>query len=246
MKKMYVFDLDETLTPSKSPLPEETRELLKQLLEKAYVGIISGGDWSQYIKQVTDFLPVAARLDKLFMAPTNGSKLYAYKNGQWEKIYSFDLAEDVKNKIISEVNRAVDALGLRPEQPYGELIEDRETQITYSGLGQQAPRELKVAWDTDKKKRHAILDMILPNLPELGIGVNGSSSIDFTQPGVDKAYGLNKLCELTGVTIAESAFVGDALFEGGNDFTVVKTGVETITTTGPEQTVEIIKQILIS
>jgi len=35
----------------------------------------------------------------------------------------------------------------------GELIEDRGSQITYSGLGQFAPLAEKVKWDPDFSKR---------------------------------------------------------------------------------------------
>jgi hypothetical protein len=39
-------------------------------------------------------------------------------------------------------------------------------------------------------------------------------------------------------------FVGDALYPGGNDAAVKKTGIQTIMTSGPRETMKIIKNIL--
>ena len=47
-----------------------------------------------------------------------------------------------------------------------------------------------------------------------------------------------------GIEISELTYIGDALFEGGNDAVVKKTGVPTIQTTGPEETFSIIETFL--
>ena len=44
-------------------------------------------------------------------------------------------------------------------QPAGEVIEDRDTQITFSALGQDATPEDKYAWDPDNEKKLAIRDL---------------------------------------------------------------------------------------
>ena len=58
-KKLVAFDLDDTLAPSKSPLPEQMADLVASLLEVAHVGVISGGNYGQFAKQV--IAPVSAR-----------------------------------------------------------------------------------------------------------------------------------------------------------------------------------------
>ena len=40
-------------------------------------------------------------------------------------------------------------------------------------------------------------------------------------------------------------FIGDALYKGGNDAAAKKSGIQTISTTGPANTIKIIKRILI-
>ncbi|MDQ0477838.1 hypothetical protein [Chryseobacterium sp. MDT2-18] len=64
MKKLIVFDLDGTLTKSKSAIDREMADLLNNLLEVAQVAIISGGDWPQFETQVLKYLPTKAMLKK--------------------------------------------------------------------------------------------------------------------------------------------------------------------------------------
>ena len=56
------------------------------------------------------------------------------------------------------------------------------------------------------------------SIPDSRSDLGGSTSIDVTRPGIDKAYGVRKLHETLGVAIADMIFVGDALFPGGNDY----------------------------
>jgi phosphomannomutase len=61
----------------------------------------------------------------------------------WKKIYSEDFTADEKQKIVSSLQKAVEQAGFKPPKVWGEVIEDRGSQITFSALGQQAPLEEK-------------------------------------------------------------------------------------------------------
>ena len=52
MKKVLAFDLDGTLAPSKSPLPDRISELLTELLEYFHICVISGGKFEQFNNQL--------------------------------------------------------------------------------------------------------------------------------------------------------------------------------------------------
>ena len=130
----------------------------------------------------------------------------------WEKLYAEDFTSEQKKKIISSLKKAIEQSGLKAEKVWGEVIEDRGSQITFSALGQEAPLEEKVKWDPDftkRKKMKAILDTLIP---EFSVRLGGSTSIDVTKPGIDKAYGIRKLRDILGIAIEEMIFVGDALF----------------------------------
>ena len=119
-------------------------------------------------------------------------------------------------------------LGLWPDNPAGEIIEDRESQITYSALGQKALAEDKYSWDPDGVKKHKLRDYAAERLPGLEVRVGGTTSVDITRPGIDKAYGMKKLCEILALSLEDILFFGDKLEEGGNDFPVKAMGIDCI------------------
>jgi phosphomannomutase len=242
MKNLIVFDLDGTLAESKSAIDEEMSGLLIALISVVKVAIISGGDVPQFEKQLLAHLPQSEILKNLSLLPTCGTKFLQYNNG-WRKLYSEDLAEAQKEKIIAALKSAVASSGFQPAKIWGEAIEDRESQITYSALGQQAPLDEKKVWDPDFAKRKKIKAMLDVSLPEFSIRLGGTTSIDVTLPGIDKAYGIGKLREILGVAIQEMMYVGDALFPGGNDYPVRGTGVVCIQVGNIGETKRVIEAI---
>jgi phosphomannomutase len=242
MKKLIVFDLDGTLAESKSAMDPEMAGLFAGLLAVVRVAIISGGDLPQFETQVLARLPATAKLDDLSLLPTCGTRFFQYDNG-WQKLYAEDLSADQKKKIIDALNRAVDQSGFKAAKTWGESIEDRESQITYSALGQQAPLDEKKNWDPDFAKRKKIKAILDPLLPDFAVNLGGSTSIDITKPGIDKAYGIGKLRDILKVTVAEMIYVGDALFPGGNDYPVRSTGAVCIQVRDPNETKRVIEAI---
>jgi hypothetical protein len=243
MKKLIVFDLDGTLAPSKSSLAPKTAALLHDLLGIIKVAVISGGAWEQFEKQLLTDLPKDSCLANLSLLPTCGTKFLQY-NGKWTQLYSEDLTAEQRKKIIDSLNKAVDETGYRAKKLWGEAIEDRGSQVTFSALGQQAPLAEKEKWDPDfakRKKIKAILDKLIP---EFSIRMGGATSIDVTKPGIDKAYGIGKLRDTLHLSLKEMVFIGDALFPGGNDYPAEKAGVVSIPVKGPDDTNLVIKTIL--
>jgi phosphomannomutase len=239
MKKLIVFDLDGTLAQSKASLDGEMAVLLDKLLLTVKVAVISGGDWSQFQKQVLSHLVGDDRLKGLSLLPTCGTKFYRYE-GHWEKLYSEDFTDSERKKVI----KAIEHFGLKPEKAWGELIQDRGSQITYSALGQQAPLDAKVNWDPDFAKRNKVKPFLDTLLPEFSVRLGGATSIDVTKPGIDKAYGIRKLRDILGITIDEMIFVGDALFPGGNDYPAEQAGVDSIRVRDPHETGRVIEAII--
>lgn len=244
MKRLIVFDLDGTLAKSKSAIDKEMSDLFKNLLDVARVSIISGGDWPQFQKQVLHKLPKNAALKKLTILPTCGTKFYQYKNDFWEELYEENFTQEERNKILDSLKSAIKNADLNIKKTWGDQIEDRGSQITFSALGQKAPLKEKKGWDPDFKKRKEIVKPLKKNLKEFSIGIGGTTSIDIVKPGIDKAYGINKLKEILDIDIPEMLFIGDALFEGGNDYPARKTGVDCIQVRDPEETKTIIKTII--
>ena len=243
MKKLIVFDLDGTLAPSKSSLDPQTAGLLRDLLDIIKVAVISGGAWTQFEMQLLTDLPKNSLLANLSLLPTCGTKFFQY-NGTWEELYSEDLTAAEKRKIRDSLDRAAGEAGYRAKKVWGEVIEDRGSQVTYSALGQQAPLAEKEEWDPDFAKRKKITAILETLIPEFSIRIGGATSIDVTKPGIDKAYGIGKLRDTIHLSLKEMVYIGDALFPGGNDYPVEQAGVVSIPVKGPDDTNLIISTIL--
>jgi len=242
MKTLIVFDLDGTLAASKSAIDPEMATLLTALLAEAKVAIISGGAFPQFQTQVLAHLPDHDRFGNLSLLPTCGTRFFRYTD-DWQKLYSEDLSAPQKQQIITALNAAVASAGFAAKHVWGETIEDRESQITYSALGQQAPLDEKKTWDPDFAKRKKIQAILDGSLPDFSVRLGGSTSIDVTLPGIDKAYGIRKLRDVLAVPIADMIYVGDALFPGGNDYPARETGAVCIQVRDPEETKRVIEAI---
>jgi hypothetical protein len=243
MKRLVVFDLDGTLAQSKSSLDAEMAALVNKLLCVVKVAVISGGNWPQFQKQVLSQLAIDERLKSLVLLPTCGTQFYKYDKS-WEKIYAEDFSSEQKEKIVNSLKKAIVQSGLEAERVWGEVIEDRGSQITFSALGQEAPLEEKVKWDPDFTKRKRMKAILDTSIPEFSVRLGGSTSIDVTKPGIDKAYGIKKLRDILGIAIEEMIFVGDALFPGGNDYPAEQAGVVSIRVRDPDETKRIIESIV--
>lgn len=243
MKQLIVFDLDGTLAESKSALDAEMSALLHNLLGIVKVAVISGGDWPQFEKQLFSRLPRDERLMNLSLLPACGTKYFRYIQ-DWEQVYSEDLTGDEKKKIVSSLSTTLGLADFKIEKVWGEVIEDRGSQITFSALGQRAPLQEKAKWDADFAKRKKIKAILDTFIPEFSVRMGGTTSIDVTKAGVDKAYGIKKLRDLLGIPLKEMIFIGDALFAGGNDHPVEEAGVFSIAVRGPQETKPVTEAII--
>ena len=245
--KLVAFDLDDTLAPSKSPLPARMDEALRSLLDHVEVCIISGGQMGQFRTQVLDNLHATdEELSRLHLMPTCGTRYYRYEGGAWVERYAHDLDPEVAARAIASLERHARELGLWEANPWGNIIEDRGSQITFSALGQEAPLDAKRAWDPDGTKKAALRDAVQPDVPELDVRGGGSTSVDITTRGIDKAFGMGKLVEETGIPASEMLFIGDRLDPEGNDYPVKAAGYATRAVSGWEECVDVIDEIVAS
>ena len=244
MKQLIVFDLDGTLAESKSSLDPEMTSLIHDLLGIVKVAVISGGAWKQFKEQLLADLPRDGRLANLSLLPTCGTQFYEYTNA-WKQVYAEDLTAAERAKIVASLKEAVAAAGVKVKKVWGEQIEDRGSQITFSALGQEAPLGKKEAWDPMFRKRKKIKAALVKLIPEFSVQMGGATSIDITKPGINKAYGIRKLRDRLDIPLPEMIFIGDALFAGGNDFPAEQAGVRSIPVRGPADT-KLVTQAIIA
>ena len=225
--RLVAFDLDDTLAPSKSPIDPRMGELLLALADRVEVAIISGGQLQQFQMQVVERLPEAdaALRDRFHLMPTCGTQYYRLTADGVRTVYAHRLTDDEKSRALTAVEEEARRLGLWAEETWGPILEDRGSQITGAALGQAAPLDAKVAWDPTGEKKNTLRDAVAARIPDLEVRSGGSTSVDITHRGIDKAYGMTRLAEVTGIPLDDMLFVGDRLDEHGNDYPVRAMGV---------------------
>lgn len=252
MKKLIAFDLDGTLAPSKSHFHPRMVALFDRLLAKYHVCVISGGKYELFQRQfLTQITTEPDSLERLHLMPTSGTRYYTYQKGEWVQQYAEDFTPEEKRQIITALQEGLEESGYKADKTYGETIEDRDSQITLSILGQEIVAELgdegvrtKEDWDPDGKKKLKIRDIIQPKIPEFSVRAAGATSIDVTKPGVDKAYGMEKLMAATGFKKEDILFMGDKIIPGGNDYPVEEMGIDCISVRNWQDTAYAIEGIV--
>lgn len=249
-KKVIIFDLDGTLTETKSPMDAQMAELLRKLLERKTVAVIGGGRYELFKEQLIRRLRGPKKLLRnLFLFPTTATTFYRFTQG-WNKIYDHQLTKKEKRKIFKAFQETFKEVGyVHPRRTYGKVIEDRGTQVTFSALGQDVVKalgrrgvELKKKWkDENAAMKMRLVRALERRLPNFKIGAAGYTSIDVTRKGIDKAYGIRQIKKHLRVSISQMIFIGDALFPGGNDFAARRTGVKCIAVAGPAQTKRLVR-----
>ena len=221
-------------------------ELVAKLLQKMPVAIMSGADFTQFEKQFLPVLTEKAHRTLLYLFPDNAAQCFMYVNDSWRLQYDNSFTEEERAHILNALNLALKKTGLAeiPLHVWGNRIEDRGAQITFSGLGQKAPLREKKIWDPHREKRVHLRNTLMKYLPEFSEAVGGSTSVDITRKGITKAYGIIELSKLTNIPISDMVYVGDALEEGGNDAVVKETGIKTISVETPADTARLIQSIV--
>jgi len=244
MKQLVAFDLDGTLAESKQAIDAEMGAILSQLSRTVMVAVISGGDWPQFEQQLIGNLPADADVSRMLMLPASGTKFYRHDGASWQKIYADIFTDEERAKIIKALDEAVETAGFSGDRSWGEKIEDRGSQITFSGLGQEAPLQAKHDWDPDFKKRKKLQSLLTPVLTGFAVRVGGSTSIDITREGVDKAFAMKRVSEISGIETRDMIFMGDAVYPGGNDYPVREAGIDTIAVGSIEATKRAVEAVL--
>ena len=244
--RLVAFDLDDTLAPSKSAIDPRIGELLLRLAERVDVAIISGGRLEQFTAQVMDRLPAAdaATLARFHLLPACGTQYYRVEGGATSTVYARGLDPRQRRRAIDVLEEEARRLGLWEAEPWGEIVEDRGSQVTFSALGQSAPVDAKAAWDPTGERKNTLRAAVADRLPELEVRSGGSTSIDITERGIDKAYGMRRLAEQADIPLSDMLFVGDRLDPGGNDYPVLALGVTCQAVTGWQDTARFLDELI--
>jgi phosphomannomutase len=239
MYSHFFFDLDDTLTESRTTMVPHHIEQFLSLCFAHDVIVISGAQDSQMQKQI----PASAR-GLYYRLTQNGNHAVAPDGSiLWSERFTNE-QETAIDAFITEVHDAL-ALTVKDES---NLVEHRGSQISYSLIGHDEDREIKKAFDPDASKRKAILvqhAQTVAELEKLGIEITagGTTCFDIFQKGMNKGYHVQNLITKQGWNKGDCIYVGDAIEPGRNDESVIGV-IETYSVKNPDDTFAFIDQHL--
>ena len=243
--RVAIFDLDDTLAESFHAIPSDTLEGLRGLLRRIPVAVITGATFSRMEEQFLPFFETHPRIDQFYIFPVCSAQAYGYGEKGWHRIYDLALAEEDRLRIEKTISDIVSTMDMLRGIPHdGQQLVNKGSQVAYTHVGVEATRETKDSWDPDGSKRTALWNAIRDALPEFEVLMGGKTTIDITRKEINKAYGVQWLSTHLGIPASEMLYVGDALYPGGNDAVVIPTGIETRSVSSPEETKEILKELL--
>lgn len=248
MKRIIACDLDDTLADTKQPITPRMADLMTQLLEQYDFCVITGGRYRQIETNVFDQLDLSTQaMSRMHAISTSGAQYNRFNSetGAWELVYRQNMPDGEREMIVARIEEVARAEGFWEPQAVGDIIDDRLTQVTYSGLGQLASPEAKRAWDPSGAKRQRLRAVLAETFPDYEVTINGTTSIDVLEGGIDKAYGISKLMEYNDYSLDDILFFGDSLGENGNDYPVKAMGIDTIAVTKWQETADYMEKHLL-
>jgi phosphomannomutase len=247
-RKIFIFDVDGTLTPSRLPMTKEFQTF-----------------FSDWVKQNTFYLVTGSDLPKL-QEQMNGMEIHSNGiftccgNQFWETDYAVhpkhaDLIYENKFKIPQTL---LTYLGLQVRLSDTPVMstnhrEDRGSMLNFSVVGRnctQEQREEYFEWDNKVGERRKIANEIMSGWPELEAVLGGQISIDIYPKGKDKSQIYEHLEEKENIFCPdEYIFIGDRTEKGGNDYPLAKLMEETSScnyyrTKGWEHTQQILENLI--
>tara|TARA_R100000664_G_C2759458_1_gene149294 strand:- start:2709 stop:3467 length:759 start_codon:yes stop_codon:yes gene_type:complete len=245
--------MDGTLTEARKKINSDMVVALNELSKYAKIGIVTGSDFD-YVMQQCDELLASECGDEIEIFPCNGTKHYRRKDEIFESQHNVEMIEEIGRENYNYLLQTLTAfqlmITLKHKLPYsGTFFQYRDSMLNWCPIGRQAGDASRFAW-TNEDKEYGIRQYFLGQIENvikeekinLTVALGGATSFDIYPDGWDKTYVMNHLDEFNKVL-----FVGDRCQEGGNDkalYDLLSDERNSFETTGPEQTLEIINNII--
>jgi phosphomannomutase len=234
MKKHIFFDLDNTLTRSRSPITPSMLKLLRKLSQSHDVIVVSGADKDQIARQLGNGM----KGKYLSMGQNGNACIDRDSTLLWEKRMSWIARAEVYAYALRVYRNSKKNF----KDPM-DLISDRGCQISYSFIGHHEDVSKKEAFDPDSKIRRAVLNKSPFKSDEVDVRIGGTTCLDFFMKGSHKGANIATLLRMKKWKKSECLYVGDCLFPGGNDETVIGV-IPTKAVRDPSETETVITQLI--
>ena len=246
--KVYIFDCDGTLTPSRQEMTEKFLDFFDGWSEKNKFYLVTGSDISKMEEQIPDI--IMEKTAGIFCC--GGNQQWRFDphivNYPFEKVYSRDFAPH--KALIDYLHQQLKDSSYKGR--YGTHIENRGSMINFSVVGRDCTLDQRYdyyEWDRMSKERENICFTINHMWPQLEAVCGGQISIDIAPRGWNKSQVLDVIVDENSALFSdpvEYIFIGDKTLPGGNDYPLAKVmeetqGCKVFQTEGPDQTMEILQ-----
>lgn len=212
MNKIFVFDIDGTLTPARKPIEPEFAAYFNRFCKFNDVYLCTGSDWTKVREQIPE--RILSNVKGVFTCSGNSYWFGKFLMGRED----FSLRKEFSPPIslLKDLEKFVSASKCPKKTSLH--IETRVGMLNFSTVGRNCSdleRKEYAAWDGETGERKKIVDFLSNKYPELSFNIGGEISIDIHPKGWDKSHAIKTI--KTWNPKSNIYFFGDRIREGGND-----------------------------
>jgi phosphomannomutase len=233
-KRVYIFDVDGTLTPARQPATQEFLTFFEDWAKEHTFYLCSGSD----LEKIEEQLPseILSLSEGIFACMGNAF----YKDNK--KVYQRDFNPPVGFEKFLEFQLRFSHYPFKT----GNHIEKRIGMWNFSIVGRNATlqeRKEYYTWDIMSRERLDLVKKIEQAFPEVSAVAGGEISLDLNNPGRDKSQVAEEVLKLHPDAVL--VFIGDRTHPGGNDYALSKKIIDdglgvSVQTRGWKETIKIL------
>ena len=209
MDRIFMFDIDGTLTPSRLRMTEKFAKFFDKWSYENKYYLVTGSDLDKTKEQ----LPIAYidRAEAIFTCCGN----QMWRDGEFIYNNKFKVPQNLLTYLGEELHIS------NYHHRAGNHIEDRGSMLNFSIVGRNCSvmeRKNYFKWDIENGERKRISKYITEQWTDLDAVIGGEISIDIYPKGNDKSQILDIIKQERLVQPDEYVFIGDRTQRGGNDY----------------------------
>lgn len=204
MRKIFLFDVDGTITPSRKPIDNLFSIKLLQVAADHDVYVVTGSDRPKTLEQIGDLL---YNIKGAFHC--NGNDVWI--NNSHVHTNPWTISPEAKKWLERQLKFT------KYHTLTGNHIEERPGMVNFSVVGRNAndsERKEYYLYDGFTNERETIATAFNKFFPELNAQVAGETGIDIQPKGADKSQIIHYIDHKDN----EVHFFGDKMDPGGNDY----------------------------
>jgi len=224
MGRIYLFDVDGTLTPAKEKIESRFSKVFLKWMQDKEVYIVSGGSFPRIINQlgrkiVSNSAGIFACMGNAFYQQLEQINPSGFD--EWQIIYEnkFSAPRGLYQRLDEFIEES------EYSTKTGKHYEERTGMVNFSIVGRNATmkqRKEYAEYDSLNNEREAIVEKLKSEYSSLDFAIGGAVSIDIFNIGADKSQVIERYFS-DALDSNEIIFVGDRIPFPGNDCSLAMT-----------------------